>query len=194
METAIPIRDDPDLQVLSGGMMKVLLHRSIGAVLRIHDAIISVGFWLGSLALALIVAIFSYEVVMRYFFDAPTKWASDFVSFLLLISLFLVIPHVTRIEGNVSVSILLDILGKRSSEIMRRSGFAVGACVCLWSGYIFLGETQRLFSRGTVTLTTVQFPKWILYAFIFFGMLNMGLYFLRLALGNRFLSGKGATE
>ncbi|AJE45219.1 TRAP transporter small permease [Celeribacter indicus] len=174
--------------------MKDLLRHPLRAILRLHDVLISVSYWLGSLALLLIVAIFAYEVVMRYFLDAPTKWGSDFVSFLLLISLFLVIPHVTRIQGNVSVSILLDILGGRSAEIVRRLGFAVGAAVCIWVGFIFWGETQRLIARGTVTLTTVQVPKWWLYAFVFFGMLNTGLYFLRLALGDRFRTVKGAGE
>ncbi|ATG48546.1 hypothetical protein CEW89_13830 [Celeribacter ethanolicus] len=174
--------------------MKNFLRRVFRALLSGHDALVSAGFWLGSLALMSIVVIFAYEVVMRYFFDAPTKWASDFVSFLLLISVFLVIPHVTRLEGNVSVSILLDLLGERSSEVLRRLGFAVGAAVCLWVGYIFWQETHRLFLRGTVTLTTVPVPKWTLYAFILFGMLNSGVYFLRQALGDRFHGVKGAGK
>ncbi len=174
-------------------MMKTFLHRGLGAASRVHDWIVTASYWLGSAALGLIVAIFSYEVVMRYFFAAPTKWGSDAVSFLLLISVFLVIPHVTRIGGNVSVPIFLDMMQTRPADLLRRFGLALGAGVSLWTSYVFWGETRRLFERGTVTLTTVQFPKWILFAFILFGMLNVGLCFLRLAFGksNRGHEGQG---
>lgn len=169
-------------------MIMVCLRRSLRAVLLVHDLLTRVSFWLGSAALFFIVAIFAYEVVMRYFLVAPTRWASDFVSFLLLASVFLVVPHVTRIEGNVSVSILLEMLGPDSkiSEFLRRFGFAVGAGVCIWAGFIFLNETQRLFDRGTATLTTVQVPKWTLFFLITLGTFNAGFHFLRLALGNAF--------
>ncbi|MEW4459944.1 TRAP transporter small permease [Labrenzia sp. ac12] len=174
--------------------MRALFHRSFRTLLRLHDVIISIGYQLGSMALAVIVAIFAYEVVMRYFLGAPTKWASDSVSFLLLISVFLVIPHVTRIHGNVSVSIFLDVLDERKARILRRFGFLVGAGVCLWTAYIFFGETQRLYMRGTVTLTTIQFPKWILFSFVFLGMLNTGLSFLRMAFGQSFQGSKGQFQ
>lgn len=163
--------------------MIVFLRRLTGALLRAHDALVTFSYWLGAGALGLIVAIFAYEVFSRYLMDAPTKWASDFVSFLLLISLFLVLPHVTRSDGNVSVPILLNMLGRRASDLMRRLGFGLGAAVCLWAGYIFLDETLRLIDRGTATLTSVQVPKWILFAFLVFGMVNAGLSFLRLAFG-----------
>ena len=110
-------------------------------------------------ALGLIVMIFSYEVFSRYLMGAPTKWASDFVSFLLLISIFLVLPHVTRIDGNVSVPILLNVLGRRASDFMRRLGFVLGAAVCLWAGYIFLDETLRLIDRVRPRSPACGFPN-----------------------------------
>lgn len=169
--------------------MSVVLRRLGRALLWAHDALVTLSYWLGAGALGLIVMIFSYEVFSRYLMGAPTKWASDFVSFLLLISIFLVLPHVTRIDGNVSVPILLNVLGRRASDFMRRLGFVLGAAVCLWASYIFLDETLRLMDRGTATLTSVRFPKWILFAFLVFGMLNAGLAFLRLA-----FSGKSHQE
>jgi len=151
-----------------------------------HDVFTKICFWLGCFALFLIVAIFAYEVFMRYFLAAPTKWGSDFVSFLLLGSVFLVLPYVTRIRGNVSVTILIELLGEdsRAADLIRRFGYAVGAAVCIWAGIIFLNETQRLFERGTTTLTTIPFPKWVLFVFITVGTLNAGLYFLRLTFGD----------
>jgi hypothetical protein len=61
----------------------------------------------------------------------------------------------------------------------------VTAVVCLWATWICFGETLYLFKRGTTTLTTFRIPKWTLMAFITYGLLNSGLYFLRLAFGGR---------
>lgn len=168
-------------------MMNKYIRPTLRIGLHLHDEFTKICYWLGALSLFVIVCVFAYEVVMRYFFLAPTKWASDSVSFLLLISIFLVVPYVTRIEGNVSVPVLIEILGHDSkvSVFLHRFGFVVGAIVCLCAGVEFFNETGRLFDRGTATLTTVQIPKWTLFIFIAIGMFNAGLCFLRLAFGDR---------
>ena len=63
---------------------------------KIIDAITKAFFFLASLALGLIVVIFSFEIIMRYFFAAPTSWATDTVTFLFCASLMLALPEVTR--------------------------------------------------------------------------------------------------
>lgn len=150
-------------------------------VLRIHDAISLAGFAGGAVALGLIVVIYAYEVTVRYFFISPTMWASDFVSFLLLISVFLVIPWLSREGGHVAVTLLPDMMPARWADRFLRVGFLVAAIVCLWSAWISVQETQRLIERGTTTLTTVRIPKWTLIAFVTYGLANAGLYFLRVA-------------
>ena len=66
-------------------------------------------------------------------------------------------------------------------DVILRAGFLLAACVCLWASWICLGENIYLYNRGTETLTTIRIPKWTLTAFITYGLLNSGLYFLRLA-------------
>ena len=159
------------------------LHAAIAALLKLHDMVSQLAFWLGSAALGVIVLSYAYEVVMRYIFAAPTRWASDLVSFLLLMSVFLVAPWLTREGGHVSVTLLPDLLPEQRSKWIQRAGFALGALVCFCAGWIVVGETQLLFQRGTATLTAVRVPKWTLEALIAFGLVNSGLYFLRLAFG-----------
>lgn len=67
-------------------------------VLRLQDIVSRAGFVLGAASLGAIVVIYAFEVVSSYVFGAPTKWASDFVSFLLLISVSATAPWLTR-EG-----------------------------------------------------------------------------------------------
>lgn len=149
-------------------------------ILMLQDALTRLGFLVGVSALAAIVLIYAYEVVSRFAFGAPTLWASDFVSFLLLISVFSTAPWLTRDGGHVAVTILPDLAGPLRQVILR-AGFLVTAGACLWAAWLCIGEVQHLLARGTTTLTTIRIPKWILTAFITYGLLNSGLYFVRLA-------------
>ena len=72
-------------------------------------------------------------------------------------------------------------LPSRASRVLRASGYLVGVVVCWWAGVIALGEVGTLYARGTLTLTSFRIPKWILTALIAYGLLNTGLYFMRLA-------------
>ncbi|MWD28720.1 TRAP transporter small permease subunit [Aquicoccus sp. SCR17] len=148
-------------------------------ILKAQDALTWVGFLAGATALGAIVVIYAYEVISRYVLGAPTMWASDFVSFLLLISVFATAPWLTREGGHVAVTILPDMV-PALREVILRAGFLVAAGVCLWAAWICFGENLYLFQRGTSTLTTIRIPKWILSAFITYGLLNSGLYFIRL--------------
>ena len=47
---------------------------------KAHDAVTHVGFIGAACCLAVIVCSYCYEVVARYFFSAPTEWASSLVS------------------------------------------------------------------------------------------------------------------
>ncbi|TMV09349.1 TRAP transporter small permease [Arenibacterium halophilum] len=148
-------------------------------ILKTHDAISYAGFVLGATMLGAIVLMYAYEVTSRYLFGAPTTWASDFVSFLLLIMVFTTAPWLTRENGHVAVTIIPDLLLRYRSAILRTT-FLAAAVACLVASWICLGENIYLFNRGTSTLTTVRIPKWILTAFITYGLVNTGLYFLRL--------------
>lgn len=151
-------------------------------ILTFQDGLTRLGFAVGATALGLIVVIYAYEVFSRYLFGAPTIWASDFVSFLLLISVFSTAPWLTREGGHVAVTIIPDLLPNWRALLIR-AGFLLAAIVCLWTSWISMGENIYQFNRGTSTLTTVRIPKWILSAFITYGLLNSGLYFMRLAFG-----------
>ena len=88
------------------------------------DRIFRLAFALGAIALTAIVACYACEVVMRYFFNAPTRWASDTVSFLLLASVFLVAPWLTRENGHVAVTLLPDLLPEKWARLAIRLGYA----------------------------------------------------------------------
>jgi TRAP-type C4-dicarboxylate transport system permease small subunit len=160
--------------------MMIKMRPILSGVLGWHDIVSQALYRLGIVALGLIVIIFSYEILLRYFLGTPTRWASDFVSFLLLIKVFLVLPWLTRSGGNVAVTVINDQMPEKVRKFMIIMGYLIASITCIYLGYIVFLETLTLYSRGTRTLSTVSIPRWILYAFICYGLINAGLYFLRL--------------
>lgn len=146
---------------------------------RLHDRITSVGFAGGAASVALIAVAFWYEVVARYFFNAPTSWAYDVASFLLCPTVFLSVPEMTRRSSHVVISYLVDGLSLRLRAPLFKMLMLTGAVVCLACAWITWAETWRQYIRDVETITAVPIPKWWVSIFIPYGMLNSGLYFLR---------------
>jgi TRAP-type C4-dicarboxylate transport system permease small subunit len=146
---------------------------------RIHDRITAVGFAGGAASVALITVAFWYEVVARYFFNAPTSWAYDLASFLLCPTIFLSVPEMTRRNSHVVISYLVDGLSPRLRRPLFKTLLLTGAVVCLVCAWITGAETWRQYVRGVETITAVPIPKWWVSIFIPYGLLNSGLYFLQ---------------
>ena len=141
------------------------------------DAITKAFFFLASLALGLIVAIFSFEIIMRYFFAAPTSWATDTVTFLFCASLMLALPEVTRTDGNIAVSIILDFSAPSTANKIKLIIYAVSFAIVSYVTYITFVEFLRLFETGINTLGSFRISKWIVFSFI---PLGLGLSVLQL--------------
>lgn len=136
MQMVAPL-GQPSFTLTTESGMRALFHRSFRTLLRLHDVTISIGYQLGSMALAVIVAIFAYEVVMRYFLGAPTKWASDSVSFLLLISVFLSFPMSPESMGTFRFLYFL------TCSTNAKPGYCEGSVFSSVPGFVF---GQRIFS------------------------------------------------
>lgn len=153
----------------------------VSRILHVHNLISRTAWHLAAASLGLVVVIFAYEVTSRYVFGAPTRWASDAVSFLLLVTVFLAAPWLARTRTHVAVTILPDLLPPRAERVLVAAGFATGAVVCFWAVWICIGETALLRNRGTMTLTSFRIPKWWLLLAMSYGLLDCGLQFLRAA-------------
>ena len=76
----------------------------------LHDRLTTFSFGAAMVALAIIANSLRYEVVSRYFFNAPTVWASPFASYGLCASIFLAIPELTRNSSHIALNFLDDFL------------------------------------------------------------------------------------
>ncbi|OED41870.1 hypothetical protein AB833_08505 [Chromatiales bacterium (ex Bugula neritina AB1)] len=157
--------------------MKKLFNRLCAA----HDRVTTAAAALAAIGLILIVTFYVYEVVTRYLFDSPTAWVSDFVSYLLCISVFLALPKVTRDRGHVAVTILVDILPAGIAGIIHTIISLIGFLCLGFAAYVSYGENLRQLSKNIETLAIVAVPQWWISSFITFGLAFSALYMLRYA-------------
>jgi TRAP-type C4-dicarboxylate transport system permease small subunit len=155
------------------------MRQTLGRVLLLHDAMTRIGFAASAIILALIAISFSYEVVARYFFGAPTSWANAFVAYFLCASIFLAAPELTRRRAHVAVTILSDRASPGVRAGLHRVVLAAGAGACLLATWITANATADQFAMGIDTISAYPVPKWLVSIFIPYGMLSSGLYFLR---------------
>jgi len=159
----------------------------------VHDFITRIGAVLAAICLAIIVFSYCYEVVARYFFAAPTVWASSLVSYLLCAMIFLVVPELSRKKLHVFISMVPDVLPtKWATNLQRVTNFA-GFIACVVAAWFCLDATTAQYARGIFTINEWRIPKWMVSSFIPYGMFSAGLYFLRQTLNSSEYKASGVT-
>jgi C4-dicarboxylate transporter DctQ subunit len=146
---------------------------------RAHDRLTYAGFVLAAALVAAIAASFCYEVVVRYFFNAPTSWTNDLGSYLLCAVIFLAMPELTRRNAHVSVNLVPERLSPEQAHRLRIGIGLLAAAACLAASWITANETWRQYVQGVSTISSFSIPKWWVSILIPYGMLSSALYFLR---------------
>jgi TRAP-type C4-dicarboxylate transport system permease small subunit len=144
-----------------------------------HDRLTRAGFALAAILVGAIAASFCYEVVVRYFFGAPTAWTYDVGCYFLAAVIFLSVPEMARRNAHIHVNLLPERL---SPTAARRLEIAIGLLAtgaCLTAAWITGSETWRQYDQGVSTISALPIPKWWVSIFIPYGMLSAALYFLR---------------
>jgi C4-dicarboxylate transporter, DctQ subunit len=134
------------------------------------------------LALAGILLLTLNEVARRYFFNAPTTWAGEANQWLFALAVMLAIPEITRTNGHISISILMDRLPQAKRAIASTIIMVLSALMCVAAFYISGMETMRQFANGITTVWVHPIPKWWISWAIPFGFLLSALQFLRLSI------------
>ena len=153
----------------------------ISKLYSVQDSITKVAATLAAIGLGSIVTAYVYEVVTRYFFNSPTAWVSDYVSYALAASIFLALPKVTQDKQHVAVTILVDIMPSKWANIIYTIISLIGFVCLIFAAYVSALENWRQYSKGIETLAIIPIPQWWVSIFITFGLLLSSLYLLRQA-------------
>jgi TRAP-type C4-dicarboxylate transport system permease small subunit len=152
---------------------------------RAHDTLTHASFVVATGCLAVIVCAYCYEVVARYFFNAPTIWAAPLVSYMLCAVVFLAAPELTRKNSHIVINVLLDAMSRRHVAFLQRLITLASAATCFFAAWLVGTTAVSQYQQGIETILTWAIPKWPLSTLIAYGFLSSGLYFLR-----RFASGE----
>jgi TRAP-type C4-dicarboxylate transport system permease small subunit len=152
---------------------------------RVHDLITQAGFILAAIALVGIILAFIYEVVARYFFNAPTEWANPWSTYALCAMIFLAMPELTRLQSHVAISILMQRATGPQAAALRVFIRLCAVFACFLAAFISAEEAWQQYLQTIWTITQYPIPKWMVTIFIPYGMFSSGLYFLRQLLCNQ---------
>lgn len=128
-----------------------------------------------------------FEVIARYFFNAPTIWAEELSRLLFIFATLLAAPALLRHNGHIRVTALTVLMGPGAQRLMRllALGFVVAfCCVMVWYGK---DAPLNSFMRGRSSGSMLDIPAWwsqsaVPLAFALLG-LQAVIEFIRCALG-----------
>ena len=154
-----------------------------------HDRFTSLGAAIAKAALLLIGFAYCFEVVARYFFNSPTSWANESVSYFLCAMIFLMMPQLAKDKGHVAVTIILDSVSPRKQVYFRVLVALTSFVFCLIAAWFMLDETIRQFEKEIMVMAVNPIPKWWVSMVLPYGLLGAAFYFLR-----QFLDEFGAQQ
>ena len=144
-----------------------------------HDASSRWLFALAGAALCLAVALYVFEVLARYIFNAPTTWSGEAVQYALAVLIFAALPDVTRRAAHVAIDIVPEALPGPTRAQLSRFNNLIAAAATGVAGWIVAGEASRQFAKGLLTNAANPIPRWWITAIIALGLISAALHFLR---------------
>ncbi|RFC61982.1 TRAP transporter small permease [Fulvimarina endophytica] len=117
----------------------------------------------------LIGAIVTYEVVVRYVFNAPTHWVEEMSRLGMVWATFLILAACLNQRQLITITLLSNAAGPRVSAALEAITFALIAALALviaWYGFESMMQTVSI---GRRTNTTLSLPYWSFYLPIVLG-------------------------
>ena len=136
-------------------------------------------FSCAAICLASIVIAYCYEVLVRYFFNAPTSWASALASYALCGSCYSTTPELTRKNIHIVINVLTDRMPARQAAYLQWLVTLACAATCLFVAWVVGTMAVTQYKQGIETILNWPVRKWPLTSVIAYGFLSAGIYFIR---------------
>lgn len=154
--------------------MKILapLETAFDAVIRF------LAFLSGFILLGIMICVCG-DVIMRYFFNAPSTWVIEVSQYLIVYVTFLGAAWVLKDDSHVKIDILILRLNPKAQAITGAISSVIGVFVCLvilWFGSV---ETWDIHMRGIRSPSILEFPKAPVIGIIPFGCFFFMIQFVR---------------
>ena len=143
------------------------------------DKMLTVTAYLSGIIIIVLMLSMSYEVVMRYFFKEPTKWAVDFAGYMQYACVLLGSAWVLKISSHTRIDVLINRLRPRLQTLLNMITSLISLLACsifCWKGF---EATWSAYQRGDFLYREVEVPLSILYVFIPFAFFLLCIQFGR---------------
>lgn len=146
---------------------------------RGFDKVLTGTGYISGIIIIVLMLSMSYEVVMRYFFKEPTKWAVDFAGYMQYACVLLGSAWVLKIGSHTRIDVLINRLQPRIQSILyivtSVISFLATAIFC-WKGF---DATWGAYQHGDFLYREVEVPLSVLYAFLPFAFFLLCIQFIR---------------
>jgi TRAP-type C4-dicarboxylate transport system permease small subunit len=161
---------------------------------RLLAAATRAAFALACAALVVMLCAYVAEVVLRYFFDAPTRWASDVVAYAMLCLVALAMPAVTQGGGHVAITSVVERLPAAAQPVLAQALAWVCAAACAAATALMAGQAWAQLLGGIETVAALPIPKAWLSGAVALGFGLSAAEFAALALARRGVALGGERE
>ncbi len=117
--------------------------------------------WLAAWLFVLSGIMLSYEVMMRYFFISPTKWAAELSQLCLIYGTLLALPWMLQNRRHIQINAVTDRLGKKIQHLLSLLTLFI---LMIFSGYVTIYGWLIFYDsyeRGRTTGSLLDLPSWI---------------------------------
>ena len=149
---------------------------------RIFDRVIDLSAFAGALIVLYVALTIGANVLMRYVFESPLRWALPTTEYSLLYLTFLAAPVVLRREGHVRMTAITERLGNRGKLWFYIVGSFISSGVCGILTWKSFEKTVEEFQSGAVLLSGIEVPRAGVTWVISYGFTLLGLQFLRMGI------------
>lgn len=155
------------------------MRRSISRALNLFDKF---EFWLGIIASGTIVVmalLTVYEVIMRYFLNAPSRWVLPSTQYIIIYLAYLPAAYLLRQNRHVTVDILLEAVPQKAKMVMMVASSFIGLAVCLVLTWLTFDQAWYSFKFGLHFTEGLDIPQYWVFGVIPFGFLLLSLQWVR---------------
>jgi C4-dicarboxylate transporter DctQ subunit len=154
---------------------------TVGARLsKIWDTLLKVTIYVSGVLILILMLLMSYQVIGRYFFNAPGGWVPDFAGYFQYACVLLGTTWVLRNNKHTRIDVIVVRYSRRTQTIIGLVCNFLAFIACALFFWVGLLKTWDAFARGDFLYKEVNMPLGPLYAFIPFAFLllsiQLGMY------------------
>ena len=135
---------------------------------RINHAITGIGAVILVVNVLLVVA----NIILRRVFNSPIYGSTEYVQYISLVVGALGLCQNEWFDGNVTMTIVLELLPKKAAEVMRFICGIISSVGFAYVSYLMVNDVFNKFAKNDVT-NMLKMPRWIFVAVLAFGIIML---------------------